>query len=55
MPFLIGASVASAMWFVALGYGARILQPVFMWPIAWRILDVITGVMMVGLAFALVL
>jgi L-lysine exporter family protein LysE/ArgO len=55
VPFLIGASVASAMWFVALGYGARILQPVFMWPTAWRVLDVITGVMMVGLAFALLL
>ena len=28
-------------WFVALGYGARVLSPLFAQPIAWRVLDLV--------------
>ena len=55
MPFLAGASLASAMWFVILGYGARLMQPLFTTPRAWRVLDTLTGLMMAGLALALIL
>jgi L-lysine exporter family protein LysE/ArgO len=38
-PFAAGAAIASATWFFSLGYGARLLRPVFARPTAWRILD----------------
>ncbi|WP_205470763.1 LysE/ArgO family amino acid transporter [Breoghania sp. L-A4] len=34
-----GAVAASFAWFFALGYGARLLAPVFARPLAWRVLD----------------
>ena len=34
-----GAACASAVWFFALGYGARWLAPLFAQPLAWRVLD----------------
>lgn len=37
--FLLGALVASAAWFVSLGYGARLLRPFFARPVSWRVLD----------------
>lgn len=37
--FAIGACAASIVWFVSLGFGARLLQPVFRNPRAWRVLD----------------
>jgi L-lysine exporter family protein LysE/ArgO len=37
--FGLGACVASVVWFSALGFGARWLQPVFRKPLAWRLLD----------------
>jgi len=37
--FLAGAVSASAAWFAALGYGARLLAPLFARPAAWRWLD----------------
>jgi L-lysine exporter family protein LysE/ArgO len=48
--FLIGASMASIVWFTTIGYGARILRPLFITPIAWRLLDIATGLMMCCLA-----
>ena len=38
-PFGVGAAAASAVWFFALGYGARLLAPLFAKPVAWRVLD----------------
>ena len=35
----LGAASGSALWFTALGYGARLLRPVFARPAAWRVLD----------------
>lgn len=37
--FVAGASVASLVWFVGLGHGARWLAPLFARPAAWRVLD----------------
>lgn len=37
--FGVGAVSASIVWFFALGYGARLLTPVFAKPLAWKILD----------------
>jgi L-lysine exporter family protein LysE/ArgO len=51
--FLLGACMASAVWFGALGYGARWLAPWFGKPVAWRWLDGVVGVTMLALAAAL--
>jgi L-lysine exporter family protein LysE/ArgO len=53
--FGIGASVGSFSFFTALGYGARLLAPVFANPRAWVVLEIIVGLTMwaiaAGLAF----
>jgi L-lysine exporter family protein LysE/ArgO len=51
--FAAGAMTASFAWFAALGYGARLLVPVFARPAAWRVLDAIIGVTMLALAASL--
>lgn len=48
--FGIGAAVASAVWFTALGLGARRLAPMLSRPAAWRIVDGLIAVVMVGVA-----
>lgn len=48
-----GAMLASLIWFFALGYGARLLSPLFKNPKAWQILDVIIGIVMWGIAVSL--
>jgi L-lysine exporter family protein LysE/ArgO len=52
--FAAGAGVGSALWFTGLGYGARLLRPVFGRPAAWRVLDAGIAVIMVALAVSLV-
>lgn len=52
--FMAGAAMASLSWFSALGFGARLLAPVFARPAAWRMLDLGVGVMMLVLAASLV-
>lgn len=39
LAFGSGAVLASGVWFFALGYGARLLAPLFARPRAWRVLD----------------
>ncbi|HVK35917.1 MAG TPA: LysE/ArgO family amino acid transporter [Microlunatus sp.] len=51
--FALGASVASLGWFTALGFGARLLAPVFARPGAWRIFDVAVAVVMTSIAVKL--
>jgi L-lysine exporter family protein LysE/ArgO len=46
--------VASIAWFVALGYGARVLAPVFAKPLAWRLLDLFVAATMGFIAASLV-
>ncbi|HEX8055040.1 MAG TPA: LysE/ArgO family amino acid transporter [Novosphingobium sp.] len=52
--FVAGAASASVVWFAALGYGARILAPLFVRPAAWRVLDGIVGITMLALAASLI-
>lgn len=49
-----GAALASFVWFFGLGYGARFLAPLFAKPAAWRVLDVLIGLVMTLLALGLV-
>ncbi len=50
-----GAALGSLLWFTGLGFGARLLRPVFARPAAWRVLDGLIAVVMVLLAVTLVL
>lgn len=52
--FVAGAAMASFSWFLALGFGARLLKPVFVKPSAWRVLDLLVGVTMLALAATMV-
>ena len=52
--FAAGASTASLVWFFGLGYGARLLAPLFQKPIAWRVLDVLIGLVMWSIAVSLI-
>jgi L-lysine exporter family protein LysE/ArgO len=52
--FAAGAGVGSAVWFTGLGYGARLLRPVFARPTAWRVLDGGIALVMGSLAVSLV-
>lgn len=53
--FAAGAVTASCLWFTALGFGARYLGRWLNTPRAWRILDAVIAVIMVGIAVSLVL
>lgn len=53
--FGIGAALASAVWFTALGAGAHRLAPLLARPAAWRILDGLIGALMIVIAGSLVL
>jgi L-lysine exporter family protein LysE/ArgO len=51
--FAAGAGLGSVLWFTALGFGARLLRPVFARPAAWRVLDGGIAVVMTALAVSL--
>jgi L-lysine exporter family protein LysE/ArgO len=51
--FALGAMSASFVFFFALGYGAALLRPVFARPGAWRVLEILVGVTMWGIALKL--
>jgi L-lysine exporter family protein LysE/ArgO len=55
LEFGIGAASGSLVFFAALGYGARLLAPVFQRPRAWVVLEVIVGAVMWAIALTLVL
>eukprot|EP01042_Synura_sphagnicola_P033402 gene33402-42899_t len=48
--FAAGGSLASALWFLLIGLGARWLAPLFATPAAWRVLDGVTATTMLVLA-----
>jgi len=54
IDFIIGACLASIVWFFSLAYGARILIPLFKKEITWKILDIIIGLIMLRIASKLV-
>jgi L-lysine exporter family protein LysE/ArgO len=51
--FFLGAAAASTVWFFSLGFGARLLAPLFAKPVAWRVLDAVVGATMFALAASL--
>lgn len=54
VEFASGATSASFVFFFSLGYGARLLRPVFEKPRAWQVLEVLIGIVMWGIAGRLV-
>jgi L-lysine exporter family protein LysE/ArgO len=50
VAFALGAMAVSGVWFVGLGYGARMLAPLFRRATAWRVLDGAIGSMVLLLA-----
>ena len=50
-----GAMLASLVWFSSLGFGSRLLRPLFAKPLSWRILDGGIAVIMVLIALNLLL
>lgn len=53
--FAAGAMSASFAFFFALGYGARLMAPLFARPAAWRVLDTGIGIIMWTIAARLAL
>ena len=51
--FLLGAILGSSVWFFTLGFGARILIPLFKKPITWKVLDISIGFVMLTIAYSL--
>lgn len=52
--YLFGAISASFLWFSSLGFGARLLAPVFAKPGAWRVLDLTVGIVMLLIAVGII-
>ncbi|KWE76631.1 amino acid transporter [Burkholderia ubonensis] len=50
LAFAVGAMATSVVWFLGLGYGARLLAPWFRKAVAWRVLDGAIGSMVLFLA-----
>ncbi len=53
LAFSTGAIAASLVFFLSLGYGARLLRPLFARPLAWKILEFLIGVVMWLIAYQL--
>ncbi len=51
--FGAGAALASLSFFLALGFGARLVAPLFAAPAAWRVLDGFVGILMWTIAWSL--
>jgi L-lysine exporter family protein LysE/ArgO len=54
LSFALGAVIGSFVFFFSLGYGARLLIPIFKNPNAWKILECLIGLVMLALAISLV-
>ncbi len=53
LAFALGAMSASVLWFYSLGFGARLLAPLFARPMAWRVLDGLIALVMAAIALSL--
>ena len=51
--FATGAVLSSFIFFFSLGYGARVLIPLFKNPKSWKVLDFSIGIVMWFIAFSL--
>ena len=49
--YAAGAITASCIWFLSLGFGARLLRPLFAKARTWMILEVLIGVLMWNIAY----
>jgi len=52
--FTLGAVTASFVFFFILGYGSRVLIPIFQKPGSWKVLEVFVGLLMLALAINLI-
>ena len=50
LAYVLGASIASFVFFFSLAYGAKFLSPIMQRPIAWRVLDSLIAFVMFSLA-----
>jgi L-lysine exporter family protein LysE/ArgO len=55
LAFGLGAMASSFLFFFSLGYGARLLSPLFASPRAWRMLDLLVGLTMWAIAAKLLI
>ncbi|MFS0728612.1 LysE family transporter [Curtobacterium sp. 1P10AnD] len=53
-PWTVGAVLASCVWFAAVGFGGRLLRPLFAKPLTWRVFDGLVAVVMLGFGIALI-
>ena len=53
--FTVGALIASALWFLGLGFGARFAAPLLTTPRAWQVLDLLIAATMLAIAAKLAL
>lgn len=51
--FGLGAVSASFIWFFAITYGSRLLAPLFSKSMSWKIIDLLTALIMWGIAITL--
>ena len=51
--FALGACLASTMWFIGLGFGARFAAGLLATPRAWQVLDLLIAATMLGIAVKL--
>ena len=54
LSFALGAILASFIFFFSLGYGARLLAPIFKNPKAWKIFDFSIGFIMLTISYSLI-
>ena len=54
VAYVLGASLASFVFFFSLAYGAKLLSPIMQKPIAWRVLDGFIAFVMFSLAIKMV-
>jgi L-lysine exporter family protein LysE/ArgO len=51
--FALGASIASALWFTTIGYGARAASKYMTRPMFWKVLDSVIALIMFSIAISL--
>ena len=54
VAYVLGASLASFVFFFSLAYGAKLLSPIMQKPLAWRILDSFIALVMFSLAIKMI-
>ena len=54
VEFAAGAMTASFVFFFTLGYGAKLLTPIFDKPVSWKVLEFIIGIVMLAIGVSLI-